>query len=133
MLNLYYSDIQHDYYELIHNSSIQSKLKRHGISQSIIHIGKNLLISGLVGITIDNFVDWGAIGGTTIDFNADFNYQDTIGEDNLEINISDTNHYNLTESSNLSFEGAYQSCWEQPECKKSHLAQNGTYHVVTGL
>lgn len=45
----------------------------------------------------------------------------------------DDDIYNDTsgDHSNPSF--LRKSCWEYPECKKRHLAENGTYHVVTGL
>ena len=107
ILKTYYKDILHDYSSIIHISSIQSKFLKYNISRSLLNLGKRILITNLVGIAIDNIVDWDGFGGTSIDYNADFDsfdfdsdYFDTDGFEGTDVNST---------ISSISFQGSTPS------------------------
>ncbi|MBQ9665995.1 MAG: hypothetical protein IJV33_05960 [Bacteroidaceae bacterium] len=75
-----------------------------------------------------------ALFGHHDDSDFDDEMDDSMDDDFDDVDDSmDDDIYNDTSSDHSNPSFGRKSCWEYPECKKRHLAENGTYHVVTGL
>ncbi|MBR1520232.1 MAG: hypothetical protein IJ635_03235 [Bacteroidaceae bacterium] len=77
-----------------------------------------------------------ALFGHHDDSDFDDDMDDSMDDDFDDVDDSmddDDDIYNDTSSDHSNPSFGRKSCWEYPECKKRHLAENGTYHVVTGL
>ena len=68
-LNICYLSILKEYHLLINDDYIKKEFALHRIGKTLIGIGKRLLLFGLFGIAIDEFLDWGDMGNDLTYFN----------------------------------------------------------------
>lgn len=115
-----------------------SKLKRIEIKKSEIDMPvwlKRTLAIG--GVIIIKFAVKSLINNIDIDLPFGDNDTPSVDIDTGDVEMPDFTDSNdifnnvQDNSFNLSFKGG--SCWETPECRKSHLAENGSYHIVHGF
>lgn len=145
-LNTYYSEILKDYNAVIRISSIKEKIAKHNIKNSLIKAGKKILISSLIGIAIDDFIEWGDNDYYNIDTDGCFYDLQMIGDDNVglytecipESHYEETNTDESTteiiqndSSNNPSFEGKASNeesyNWYKEKEKHALNEQNSHY------